>query len=91
MDNTLGVGQPYRHAGRPIFVRLGAANVNQEVRHQVPEIPTGLVVLRSSGSVTAAPGVAWTKELATVRSTLANDEVTLMFVVLKEEPLDVTT
>lgn len=84
------VETPYRFVGRPIVVRLGAANTDQEVRHQVGDIPHGMVVLRSTGSITAAPSLVWTKTLATVRSTVANDEVTLLFVVLKEDPIDVT-
>lgn len=86
----LGVGQPFRHVGRPVRVRLGPANTNQEVRHQVPDVPTGVLVLYSGGAITAAPGVQWTKELATLRSSLANDEIVVAFVVVKEEPLDVT-
>lgn len=84
------LGHAFRFVGRPVRVRFRTANADTDVLHQTREIPDGFLVLASVGVITAAPLVQWTKELATLRCSVANAEALLLFVVLKEDPIDVT-
>jgi hypothetical protein len=83
------LGQAFRFVGRPVRMVFPTANADTEVLHQCREIPDGFLVLNSVGVLTAAPLVQWTKDLASLRCTVAAAEALLLFVVLKEDPINV--
>lgn len=87
---ALPLALPFRFVGRPVALRIATANVDTEIRHQVPDVPHGFLVLSARGRITRAPLLTWSKDLAYIRTDVANDDVLLAFVVLKEDPLDVT-
>lgn len=87
-DLALGLG--FRFSGRPVAFTFPTAGVDTEILHQTGEIPGGYLVLQSRGLVTRAPVAVWaTKTLVTLRSSVANDEVILQFVVFKYDPINV--
>ncbi len=87
--DTLPLGQGFRFVGRPVVFMFDAADTDTEVRHVTGDIPDGVIALSTAGAITRVPGVAWTKQLAYLRSSLAHNEVILQFLVLKEEPINV--
>lgn len=90
MDDTRpALWDLFRFVGRPVLMRFSAANADTEVLHQCQDVPTGFLVLSSVGVITAAPLQQWRKDLAYVRSTVANVEAVLIFFTLKEDPLNV--
>lgn len=89
VKDQVSLGLAYRYA-RPVRMRFTAANTRTEVAHRCPEIPSGFHPLFCGGVVSAEPGEAWTKDFAVLRCDTANAEAVLVFVVLKEEPINVT-
>lgn len=85
----LSLTQPFRFVSRPIAVTFKAANADTDVLHGLAEIPDGFIVLNSIGVITRSPLVTWTKDLVSLRSSVANNEAIVIFVVLKEAPLNV--
>lgn len=80
---------PFRFVGRPVQLTFAAAATKTEVLHGCAEIPDGFLPLRSNGAaVSDEPGLAWTKDLAYLRSTVAT-QIIGVFYKLREDPLNV--
>lgn len=73
---------------RAVTITFPVANVSTEVQHRCGDIPDGVLTIRSGGLVKDVPGVQWTKDLAYLQSDTVGS-ATLLFVVLREEPLNV--
>lgn len=80
---------PFRFVGRPVQLTFAATGTQTEVLHGCAEIPDGFLPLRANGAVVSEQaGVAWTKDLAYLRSTVATQVVGVFFK-LREDPLNV--
>lgn len=90
MTTAREIGLPFRFVGTPVQVAFPTANARTEVLHQCGEVPHGVLAIFATGAITAEPGEAWTKDLAFLRCTMADPNAVLCFVVLKEEPRNVS-
>lgn len=87
-DVSADIGRPFRYTGRPVTFTFTTANVDTEIMHQTREVPHGWLVVDAPGLIKRAPGVQWTKDHAFLRCDQTG-ESTLLFYVLKEEPINV--
>lgn len=88
LDASLDQGIAFRFAGRPVRFTFAVANVDNEVMHMTRDVPDGVVVVDAPGRIKRAAGVQWTKDYAFLQCD-AIGEATMVFVVLKEDPINV--
>lgn len=79
----------WRYLGRPVLVQFPLANTTYEITHGLAETPDGFQLFDGDCVVTRAPGRQFTKDLAYVRSTVANSFAVLAFGMYRETPLNV--
>lgn len=80
---------PFRYLGRPVRVQFPLANTTYEVVHQITEVPDGWQWCDGDCIPTRAPGRQHTKQIAYVRSAVANSFAVLAFGMFREDPLNV--
>lgn len=88
LSTAQDIGRPFRYTGRPVTCSFAVANVDTEVMHMTREVPHGWLVIDAPGFIKRSPGVQWTKDYASLRCDQTG-EATLIFVVLKEDPINV--
>lgn len=79
----------WRAIGPPVAVHFAVAGAVRQVAHQLGAVPTGRLVCLQTGAVHDVNVGQWTDDLAFLTAPVANTRAVLVFLTLREDPLDV--
>lgn len=77
----------WRDYARPVEVHFQVAAATRQVAHLLGTVPSGYLIVESTGPLYSVTKERWTEDLALLQAPDANTRAVLMFYTLREEPV----
>lgn len=77
----------WRDYARPVDVHFQVAAATRQVAHMLGTVPTGYLIVRTSGALYAVTPERWTEDLALLTAPVVDTRAILIFYTLREEPI----
>lgn len=79
----------WRDYARPVEVHFAVAAATRQVAHLLGTVPSGYLIVETSGPLYSVTKERWTEDLALLQAPNANTRAVLVFYTLREEPTTV--